>query len=1009
MDTASLTPDSQPSSNDDNPRVKLLCSFSGCILPRPQDGKLRYVGGETRIVSVPRDIDYDDLMVKMREIFEGAEGLKYQQPDEDLDALVSVVNDDDVTNMMEEYDKLGAGNGFTRLRIFLVSQSDQECSFADGDEINHERWYVDALNSLNESPEFTRQQSSDFHRVVSTEDVHLTEQYFNRMNLDGSLNHQRNFDLPMAHVNLRHLRIPPPGSLQTQQSVDPRQNDLEVPWSPSYYSPRQTEINDPRPSKEFPRSPSSSRFHTPYSEFSDQRYGQMPEEYNSHQVNHVHEHPIQYTDNLVLLPTGPVPIEKPGFPGNILHPSNVYEGNSKCENCRVSKRNQAFPTSPWNPEEQPHREFSTGNGYHQGPNICAVSPPYRDTSVLNSESNMNYPYVSREQRNHWSMYNDIHRHDGGWFLQHQSQLRAEELRHVCGAGRVTDSDNFVTDNAIPTVHANVVDRPHMPSHLLHQEGPSLVQGVPELGNQMFNDQAVATGTPVHIPPINEQMVRQANPSFVYGADNISQVPHGHGPSQTIFKNIHSPMQDGLCNASGFTQMANDSINPGFMRTTAHSPMLRLGMESPQKNLGIDVRALPQYSHGQPFMMPSSYTAEPDLRNENNVTNRLGDEIFQRGDKEINQEAEPDLKICNGTISKQNIDLTDEPLSQSFRGSVQGQIGKRSSGVNPVESDLRTPHGQSETLDDMACAKQAMLENVMEVGAELQGGIGSDIEHVSAAKSVQNEPHQKVRDMNEDLDIDSDNDNKIEPTAAEEEAIKNGLQTVKNDDLEEIRELGSGTYGSVFHGKWKGSDVAVKRIKASYFAGKSSERERLIADFWKEALITIDRRKSSIQDNFIWDGNNYMGRNIVHFDLKCENLLVNMRDPHRPVCKIGDLGLSKVKQHTLVSGGVRGTLPWMAPELLSGKTNMVSDKIDVYSFGIVMWELLTGDQPYSDMHSASIIGGIVNDSLRPEIPTWCDPEWKSLMESCWATDPGKRPSFCEISQKLRTMAAAMNLK
>lgn len=40
-------------------------------------------------------------------------------------------------------------------------------------------------------------------------------------------------------------------------------------------------------------------------------------------------------------------------------------------------------------------------------------------------------------------------------------------------------------------------------------------------------------------------------------------------------------------------------------------------------------------------------------------------------------------------------------------------------------------------------------------------------------------------------------------------------------------LGSGTYGAVFHGKWKGSDVAIKRIKASCFAGRPSERERLV--------------------------------------------------------------------------------------------------------------------------------------------------------------------------------------
>jgi serine/threonine protein kinase len=63
-----------------------------------------------------------------------------------------------------------------------------------------------------------------------------------------------------------------------------------------------------------------------------------------------------------------------------------------------------------------------------------------------------------------------------------------------------------------------------------------------------------------------------------------------------------------------------------------------------------------------------------------------------------------------------------------------------------------------------------------------------------------------------------------------------LQTIKNADLEEMRELGSGTFGTVYHGKWRGSDVAIKRIKASCFAGRPSEQERLIADFWREACI-----------------------------------------------------------------------------------------------------------------------------------------------------------------------------
>lgn len=56
------------------------------------------------------------------------------------------------------------------------------------------------------------------------------------------------------------------------------------------------------------------------------------------------------------------------------------------------------------------------------------------------------------------------------------------------------------------------------------------------------------------------------------------------------------------------------------------------------------------------------------------------------------------------------------------------------------------------------------------------------------------------------------------------------QTIKNDDLEEIRKLGTGAYGAVYHGKWRGADIAIKRIKASCFSGTPSERERLVYIF-----------------------------------------------------------------------------------------------------------------------------------------------------------------------------------
>uniref|UniRef100_A0A2P2JCN1 Uncharacterized protein LOC8262865 n=1 Tax=Rhizophora mucronata TaxID=61149 RepID=A0A2P2JCN1_RHIMU len=277
-----------------------------------------------------------------------------------------------------------------------------------------------------------------------------------------------------------------------------------------------------------------------------------------------------------------------------------------------------------------------------------------------------------------------------------------------------------------------------------------------------------------------------------------------------------------------------------------------------------------------------------------------------------------------------------------------------------------------------------------------------------------------------------------------------LQVIKNSDLEELRELGSGTFGTVYHGKWRGTDVAIKRINNRCFAGKSSEQERMIDDFWNEAInladlhhpnvvafygvvldgpggsvatVTefmvngslrnalqknernLDKRKRLLIAMDVAFGMEYLHeKNIVHFDLKSDNLLVNLRDTHRPICKVGDLGLSKVKCQTLISGGVRGTLPWMAPELLNGSSSLVSEKVDVFSFGIVLWELLTGEEPYADLHYGAIIGGIVSNTLRPQVPESCDADWKSLMERCWSPEPSERPSFTEIANDLRTMSA-----
>ncbi|GJV50899.1 probable serine/threonine-protein kinase roco5 isoform X1 [Tanacetum coccineum] len=74
----------------------------------------------------------------------------------------------------------------------------------------------------------------------------------------------------------------------------------------------------------------------------------------------------------------------------------------------------------------------------------------------------------------------------------------------------------------------------------------------------------------------------------------------------------------------------------------------------------------------------------------------------------------------------------------------------------------------------------------------------------------------------------------------------------------------------------------------------------------------------------------------------------------------------------------------------GNTTQVSEKVDVFSFGITMWEILTGEELYVNMHCGAIIGGIMQNTLRPIIPEQCEPECRKLMEKCWATEPASCP-------------------
>ncbi|KAI3720345.1 hypothetical protein L6452_21261 [Arctium lappa] len=100
--------------------IKLLCSYGGRILPRYPDGKLRYHGGQTRVLAVVRSISFSELMVKLGEICGKPVSLRCQLPTEDLDALVSITSDEDLVNLIEEYDRAASlQSSSLKIRAFL--------------------------------------------------------------------------------------------------------------------------------------------------------------------------------------------------------------------------------------------------------------------------------------------------------------------------------------------------------------------------------------------------------------------------------------------------------------------------------------------------------------------------------------------------------------------------------------------------------------------------------------------------------------------------------------------------------------------------------------------------------------------------------------------------------------------------------------------------------------------------------------------------------------------------
>lgn len=262
-----------------------------------------------------------------------------------------------------------------------------------------------------------------------------------------------------------------------------------------------------------------------------------------------------------------------------------------------------------------------------------------------------------------------------------------------------------------------------------------------------------------------------------------------------------------------------------------------------------------------------------------------------------------------------------------------------------------------------------------------------------------------------------------------------------------RQIGKGASGDVFIGTYIGAIVAIKRI----LLPTNSERLAVVETFVKEASMMAQMRHpnivqflgASVSPPYLYLITEYCsqgslhdvlhgpnarafdrqqkcavlidaalgimylhGKGIVHRDIKTHNLLVDRTG----TVKVADFGTSTTLGFNFHASGneknmktMVGTPEYVAPEVVTPRGPGYSYKADIYSFGIVAWEVWSGQQPYNELPLIEIIFGVTTNDIRPPIDAVDEPELADLIKRCWHKEPDQRPTFEEILTTLRDIS------
>ncbi|XP_042619097.1 mitogen-activated protein kinase kinase kinase 20-like isoform X2 [Cyprinus carpio] len=253
--------------------------------------------------------------------------------------------------------------------------------------------------------------------------------------------------------------------------------------------------------------------------------------------------------------------------------------------------------------------------------------------------------------------------------------------------------------------------------------------------------------------------------------------------------------------------------------------------------------------------------------------------------------------------------------------------------------------------------------------------------------------------------------------------------IRFDDILFYENCGGGSFGSVYRARWLSQDkeVAVKKLlkieKEAEILSVLSHRNiiqfygaileapnyGIVTEYASggslfDYLSSAESEDISMKQIMTWamdiaKGMHYLHAEapftVIHRDLKSRNVVLTAD----AVPKICDFGASKFHSHTTHMSLV-GTFPWMAPEVIQSLP--VSETCDTYSYGVVLWEMLTREVPFKGLEGLQVAWLVVEKNERLTIPSSCPASFACLMRSCWVTEPKDRPLFKHILSTLESM-------